>query len=836
MINTHRFRCAPWSVCETSLDLDLLGQTESIFALSNGHIGWRANLDESEPHAISGSYLNGVYEEVPLPYAETAYGYPEAGQTIVNVTNGKVIRLLVDDEPFDVRYGELISHERTLDFKTGLLTRTAEWESPNHRRVRIRSVRLVSLAHRALAAILYEVEPLDHTADVVLQSELVANEPVLGKGAKDPRSGTVIEQPMAPELSAATQRGAVLVHSTKRSRLRVAAAMDHIVMAPRGVEIKSESHPDHARLTVTASLKRRQRLTLVKFVAYGWSSLRSIPALRAQVEGALTTARDHGWTGLANAQRRYLADFWSRSDVELDGDQEVQQGIRFGMFHVLQAAARAEQRAIPAKGLTGPGYDGHTFWDTETFVLPVLTYTAPQPVADALRWRHSILAGARQRAKDLRLEGAAFPWRTIRGEECSGYWPASTAAFHINADIADAVLRYITATGDTRFERNYGAELLIETARLWASVGHFDRGGDFRIDGVTGPDEYSALMDNNLYTNLMAQRNLRSAADAAARNRSVAQRLKVTAAEIKTWRRAADKIYVAYEPELKIHKQASQFTDHDVWDFKQTRPDQYPLFLHFPYFDLYSKQVAKQADLVLAMHLRGDFFMADEKARNFAYYEALTVRDSSLSSCTQAVMAAEVGHLQLAHDYLGEAALMDINDLEHNVRDGVHMGSLAGAWIAAVQGLGGMRHHGESLGFSPRLPPLISRLSFRVGFLGRLIQVSFDHERVTYKLLRGDPLAFDHFGQRVRVSARAPVVRGIPELHSPPEPSQPPGREPARRGQAQPRKLSPTSSPRSRPLPSAARRPSRRRPSRRSPAPASAPRRRGPSPPSDRVA
>src|SRR5437867_12273895 len=450
------------------------------------------------------------------------------------------------------------------------------------------------------------------------------------------------------------------------------------------------------------------------------------------------------------------------------------------MFHVLQAAARAEQRAIPAKGLTGPGYDGHTFWDTETFVLPMLTYTAPKAVADALRWRHSILDRARRRARELGLEGAAFPWRTIHGEECSGYWPASTAAFHVNADVADAVLRYVTATRDGRFEREYGAELLIETARLWASLGHFDRDGKFRIDGVTGPDEYSALADNNLYTNLMAQRNLVAAAAAARSNRAVAKRLKVTAAETERWRSAAENVYIPHDPDLKIHKQASQFTDHEAWEFAKTRPDQYPLFIHFPYFDLYRKQVVKQADLVLAMHLRGDAFNAEEKARNFAYYEAITVRDSSLSSCTQAVIAAEVGHLQLAHDYLGEAALMDLEDLEHNVREGVHMGSLAGAWHAAVAGFGGMRHHGESLGFAPRLPAGIKRLTFRIVFRGRRVKVSFDHRNARYTLVSGRPLDCLHHGESMRLTAARTTLRAIPKIQPGKEPEQPPGRAPAR--------------------------------------------------------
>jgi alpha,alpha-trehalose phosphorylase len=847
--NGQTFTVEPWAIRESELDLKLLGQTESIFALSNGHIGWRANLDEGEPHVISGSYLNAVYEEVPLPYAETAYGYPEAGQTLINVTNGKVIRLLVDDEPFDIRYGQLHKHERVLDFKTGTLTRTVEWESPAHRTIRVRSTRIVSLVHRALAAIVYEVEPLDGEVDLVLQSELVANEPVTGYKRNDPRSAEVIDQPLTSELAHHDRTRSVLIHSTNRSKLRIAAAMDHAVKGPRGTETSNESGADYARFTVTSSVSTGQKLTLVKFVAYAWSSLRSIPALRSQVEGALSTAVEHGWSRLAAAQTRYLGEFWSRADVELEGDPQIQQAIRFAMFHVLQSAARAEQRAIPAKGLTGPGYNGHTFWDSETFVLPVLTYVAPSAVADALRWRYSILDLARSRAHDLGFKGATFPWRTIHGEECSGYWPASTAALHINADVADAVVRYVSASGDRSFERNTGAEILVETARLWASVGHFDRDGQFRIDGVTGPDEYSALADNNLYTNLMAQRNLNAAADAVDRNRALRRKLKVTAAEIKTWRRAAENVYVPYDPDLEVHKQASQFTDHERWDFANTTSEEYPLFLHFPYFDLYRKQVVKQADLVLAMHLRGDAFTAEQKARNFAYYEAITVRDSSLSSCTQAIIAAEVGHVELAHAYLGEAALMDLQDLEHNVRDGVHMGSLAGAWLAAVQGLGGMRHHGDWLGFNPRLPRAIRRLTFRIMFLGRRIKVEVSHREAKYTLVQGRPITFQHYGEPVRLAGR-PMTRPIPRIKQLQEPKQPPGREPAR-ATAQPRSLRPprlrggaaaggggasTSAQRSRRLPSGGRRPSRRQPSRRSRARASGPRRRGPSPPSSRAA
>jgi alpha,alpha-trehalose phosphorylase len=780
VIQHPAFRVEPWAVREAELDLGTLAQTESVFALSNGHIGLRGNLDEGEPFGLPGTYLSGFYELRPLPYAEAGYGYPESGQTVLNVTDGKIIRLLVDDEPFDVRYGELRSHERLLDLRAGVLQRTAEWVSPTGRAVRVSSTRMVSFSQRAVAAILYEVEPLDESTPVVVQSELVANESMPQTEA-DPRAAAALASPLRSEDFISRDARAILTHTTTASELRVSAAMGHVIDGPTGTESTIESFEDLARLAVSADVSPGHPLRLVKFLAYGWSGQRSLSAVRDQVGAALAEALHRGWDGMLAEQREYLDEFWERADVEIDGDSELQQAVRFALFHVLQAGARAEQRAIAAKGLTGPGYDGHAFWDTETFVLPVLTYVAPRAAADALRWRHSTIELARDRARQLGLQGAAFPWRTIRGQECSGYWPAGTAAFHINADIADAVIRYVAVTGDDAFERDVGTEVLVETARLWRSLGHHDASGSFRIDGVTGPDEYSALADNNVYTNLMAQHNLRGAADAVVRHPEIATRLGVDPEEAAGWRDAADKIAIPYDRELGVHSQADAFTVHDRWDFEPTSPEQYPLLLHFPYFDLYRKQVVKQADLVLAMFVRGDAFTDEEKARNFAYYESLTVRDSSLSAGTQAILAAEVGHLELAYDYFAEAALMDLDDLEHNTRDGLHIASLAGAYAAAVAGFGGARDHQGVLSFRPRLPEALSRLAFRLSFRGRRLLIEIRHAEARYTVMEGEPLEIEHFGQRAVVETGRPLTRRIPPAPKVHTPSQPPGRSPARR-------------------------------------------------------
>ena len=781
MITEEEFPVEPWQVRETRLDLNLLAQSESLFTLSNGHVGLRGNLDEGEPYGLPGTYLNSFYEIRPLPYAEAGYGYPEAGQTIVDVTNGKIIRLLVEDEPFDVRYGELKAHERVLDMRAGTLTRRAHWRSPAGKEVSVVSTRLVSLAQRGVAAIEYVVEAVGAFVRVTVQSELVTNEDQ-PETSGDPRVSAILDKPLEAVDHEIAERGTVLMHRTRSSALMMAAAMDHEVEVPGRVEVTTDARADLARTTVICGLRAGQKLRIVKYLAYGWSSMRSRPALRDQAAAALHSARYSGWQGLLDSQRAYLDDFWENADVEVEGDPESQQAVRFGLFHLLQASARAERRAIPSKGLTGTGYDGHAFWDTEGYVLPVLTYTAPHAVADALRWRASTLPLARDRAAELGLKGASFPWRTIRGQECSAYWPAGTAAFHINADIAMAFERYRAVTGDHSLEKECGLEVLVETARLWMSLGHHDRHGVWHLDGVTGPDEYTAVVRDNVFTNLMAAHNLVSAAEACNRHPEAAELMGVTNEETSAWRDAAEAVHIPYDAELGVHQQCEGFTTFAEWDFEANKT--YPLLLHEAYVRLYPAQVIKQADLVLAMQWQSHAFTPEQKARNVDYYERRTVRDSSLSACTQAVMCAEVGHLELAHDYAYEAALIDLRDLHANTRDGLHMASLAGAWMALVVGFGGLRDDEGILSLDPQLPDGISRLRFRLRWRDFRLTVDVNHSDVTYTVRDGPgaELTIRHAGKELTLTSESPTTVAV-RIRKPllPPPHQPPGREPMHR-------------------------------------------------------
>jgi alpha,alpha-trehalose phosphorylase len=787
VIGQDVFPVDPWGVHERRLDLDLLAETESVFALANGHLGLRGNLDEGEPRGLSGTYLGGFYESYKLSYGEKGYGFPEDGQAVVDVTDGKIIRLLVDDEPLDVHRGRLDSHERHLDFRTGVLSRTMDWTSEAGRRVRVRTERLVSFDQRSVAVVRYEVEAMgDEPIRVALQSNLLANQRPQERAHDDPRTAAELGAVLEGRLATQHDQRVVLAHTTRTSGLSLAAGMDHVLEVDDHPTSLTQIDEDLGRVTVSAMLEPGKPLVLTKVLAYHWSSQQSVEWLRDQVDASLENALAVGFDGLVAAQRRILDAWWRVADVELEGDDEVQQGLRYALFQLLQAGARAETQPIPAKGLSGAGYDGHAFWDTEAFVLPVLTYARPSLARDALRWRHSTLPQARERARQLGLRGAAFPWRTIHGEECSGYWPAGTAAFHVNAGVADAVRRYWLATGDERFDREIGVELLAETARLWASLGHHGPDGSFRIDGVTGPDEYSALVDDNVYTNLMAQQNLLEAADAIERHPDIGRHLGVHDHEVAAWRTAAHAMHVPFDERLGIHPQDQDFLQHARWPFESTAPEAYPLLLSQPYFALYRTQVVKQADLVLAMVRRGDAFTPEQKRRNFEYYEGITVRDSSLSAAVQAIMAAEVGHLELAHDYLAEAALTDLRDLRGDTANGVHVASLAGALAAVMNGFGGLRDHGTILAFSPRLPAHLPRLRFPVVWRGLRLVVEVGPTEVRYALDHDEhadaTMTFSHWGEELTLRVGEELTRPVPAAPADlRRPMQPHGREPRRR-------------------------------------------------------
>jgi alpha,alpha-trehalose phosphorylase len=777
-----------WAIVERQLDLDRVPVTEALFALSNGYIGMRATPEEGRPTFENGTYLNGVYESWQILYGESAYGFTKTGQTIVNVADTKSIKLYVDDEFFNPESSEIVRWERRLNMRDGTLDREVVWQTPGGKHVQIVSRRLVSFAERHLCATWYEVTLLDAEGPMVISSEIVV--PSQEESARDeeeiedPRRGTVLPgRVLKPLLQTDGGLRAVLVHRTAKSGILVAAGIDHALDTRCEVRTLTKTTERFGQIVFEIDARAGETIRLEKYAAYHHAFTASPEQLAARTEWTLDRAKRHGFAAILSDQQRYVADFWERSDVEVELDPAarenggwLQQALRFNLFHLLQATARTDGAGLPAKGLTGSAYEGHYFWDAEIYVLPFLVYTAPDVARGLLLHRYKQLPHARERARLLNQRGAKYPWRTINGDEASAYYAAGTAQYHINADLAYAIRKYVEATGDETFLAEKGAEILVETARLWTDLGfHSSRqDGKFVIHGVTGPDEYTTVVNNNTFTNLMARENLRYAGEVVERlerehperYEELVERTGLARSELAEWRRAAEAMFVPFDERLGIHPQDDDFLDKEMWDFESTPADAYPLLLHYHPLVIYRFQVIKQTDVVLAMFLLPEEFTPEQKRRNFTYYDAITTGDSSLSAPIQAILALELGRGDLAREYTAQGVLMDLADVHGNARDGCHIAAMGGSWMIVTYGIAGLRDRGGKLSFDPRMPVWWRSLRFRLQHRGRTLQVELTASSARYTLLDGEELELEHQGEAIMLTAAEPVAERH-ETHEP---------------------------------------------------------------------
>jgi alpha,alpha-trehalose phosphorylase len=776
---SHDYPADEWNVIEKAFHPEFLAQLETMLALGNGYLGMRGCPEEGGPNAENATLINGFYETWPIVYGEEAYGFAKTGQTICNVTDSKIIKLFVDDEPFWLPNANLLKYDRRLNMKSGTLDREILWETPAGKQILIRSRRLVSFENKHVAAISYCVTLLNANASVVISSEMSADEPTALAAVDDPRlakafSGRVLH----PRASYAKGHRIVLCHATEESRLTVVCATDHALETLCPHTDNTAYRDDFGQVAFTVDARAGSPIELTKYIVYHTSGTASPEELCGRAEWTLDRVTTKGFQQLLNSQEQYLDDFWRRSDVRVRDVREdrlkrstveIQQAIRFNLFHMLQASASAEDAGVPAKGLTGKAYEGHYFWDTEIYVLPFLTYTSPRIAKNLLTFRYKMLPRARARAKQLGHRGAMFPWRTISGEEASAYYAAGTAQYHINADIMYALRKYVQATGDESFLRDCGAEMLVETARLWVDLGFYSetKGGKFCINGVTGPDEYNAVVNNNAYTNLMARENLRYAAETVKSLQSaqpdaynaLMHKTALDPSESEAWLRAAENMYVPYDEERQIILQDDSFLEREPWDFRNTPPERYPLLLFYHPLNIYRKQVIKQADVVLALFLLGDMFSLEEKKRNFYFYDPLTTGDSSLSSCVEAIIAAQIGDMDKAFRYGMAALLMDLADVGGNVKDGCHIASMGGSWMMLTYGFGGMRDTDGRLSFWPRrAPEENATLRFPVTYRGQRLEVEIGLEKVEYALRAGESLRIRHEKEEIDLTRENPLA------------------------------------------------------------------------------
>lgn len=744
----NRYEVCEDAFIENEPDADDVGHLESVFALGNGYLGMRGTYDErnEDMSEIPGMYINGIFESEPIYHLCNFVGFAQNEQYTINLCDWRIIELYIDDEKASVSNG-IKNHRRTLDFKRGEVVRTFEFTTKSGKTARVESVRIVNNFAVHGAEIKYTVTPVNFDGEVELRSCVVKNTPINGKMT-------------TKTISESAENGMFIMETrTNRSKKTAVAAIAHKVWAKtyRAAENNSE---DVYEYIIKTSLNSGESVSLEKYAAF-YSDEDDVNDLRAFAEKEVKDNVNTGFDALRDKQHEYWHNHWKLGDVVIEGNSADQQAVRFSLFHLKNQLPSINHASIGATGLTGEIYSGKVFWDTEMYLMPYYLFTDCNNCKEPLMYRVKLLDKARERARQLKAEGAIYSWCSIDGEETSVVFEASTAELHINSDIAYAVWQYEKVTGDSDFIYDDCAEMLFETAKYYAHRGSFSDAydGRFCINAVCGPDEYACGVNNNCYTNFMVRFHLRYALDVYDRMRKacteklreITDKIGLTDEELDLWKRAADNMYYRINEKYGIYEQDSHFVYNDAVDMA-TIPKNFDIRPLYHPLDLWRIQILKQADVVLLQFILGDLFTVEEKKRNYDYYEPKTNHGSSLSAAIHSIMANEIDYCEDAYEYFRSASYMDINNFKRNTTGGLHMACLGGVWMSVVNGFMGMRLYNDGLHFAPKLPKAWESCTFNINYNNAVIRVRAEKDHTRFTLIDGENIHFTVYGEDVELS------------------------------------------------------------------------------------
>lgn len=718
---------------------------ETLLSTANGYVGMRGNFEEGYPidyDSIRGTYINGFYDIVDITYGESAYGFPKTAQKIVNVQDAQTIKISFEDEVFNTFVGEVVETNQKLDIQEGTSSRFVHWISPKGKEIKITFTRMASFTILELCLIHVSIESVNY--DGIIEIESTLNGEVSNyTNPNDPRVASghayilnLKDRFMEDNLVQITSR-------TKRSYKDVCCTVTH------SIDMENTFH--HNKFTSMGELEisKGSQVEFTKYIVYTDSIRYDDCAIEGKkiISQAVLSDINH-WKKL---QTKYLDDFWKYSKVEVEGRPDIQEALDYSVYQLLASAGKDPHSNISAKGLSGEGYEGHYFWDTEVYMLPFFTLTNPKIAQNLLKFRYETLDFSRARAIEMgHFKGAKIPWRTISGTECSGYFPAGSAQYHINADVAYSTIQYYLFSEDINYIFDCGFEVLVETARVWLDMGRFSDKGEFMIHDVTGPDEYSAIVNNNYYTNVMAKYHLYWTVKFAKLLKNefesveiLFEKLDLSEEELLQMEAASDNMFLPFDKERNIFLQDDSFITKPIWNFEKTPKDKYPLLLHFHPLTIYRHQVLKQADTILAMVLLDDV-SEEVLGDSYDYYEPLTTHDSSLSPCVYSIAASRIKRRETAYAFFMKTLRLDLDNLHHNTKDGLHIANAGGAYMTAIYGFAGLRIKEKGLCFYPSLPKELTSITFRLNHMGGVVEVNVG-EVFTIKVEKPmDIFVFDH--------------------------------------------------------------------------------------------
>lgn len=731
---------------------DELLLNETIFHNANGYIGVRGAYEEGYPEgylSIRGQYINAFYDITDMKQAEALHGLIEKKQTMTNIADTQSIKIYFGNEAFSMFRGKVKSAARSVDMRRGVTVRKVDWISPEGYEFTIQFKRMTSF--QTLPLFLQEIMITSHNYEgTVKLLSSHCGEVKNFSDTEDPRVADESVQYLYADSPYIEENCSYITAKTSRSGLQVCSGVGHTV--PNIYQTQVIVNGKEAEHVITGKIGKEETHCFYK---YSWfaDSVRG-GASPVEIKSKMSKIMKQPVEMLYREQEEYLSNYWENCDLQIGGDEDLNSAVHYNQYALLQSVGKDCRSNIAAKGLSGEGYEGHFFWDTEMYALPYFMLTCPDLAKNLLSFRYQTLEKAKENARMLgHGKGALYPWRTINGEECSGYFPSGTAAYHISGDIAYAVISYFLATGDTEYLYEQGAEIIVETARLWIDTGNFVS-GRFQIQDVTGPDEYTCMVNNNYYTNVLAKYNLEWAVkckdllSTAGKWEQFCKKLNIKEEELEEFARAAEQMYLPYDEELDINPQDDSFLQKKKWDFENTPPENYPLLLHYHPLALYRRQVCKQADTVLAHFILEDYQKLSTIRKSFLYYETITTHDSSLSTCIFSIVAAKLGMTKKAYDYFGESAKLDLFNTHKNTKDGIHTANMAGNYMAIVYGFAGLRIKESGLYLAPCIPKRWKDYHFRFLYRNTKMEVRVDKKKCEIVKLAGEPQIIYIYGTK----------------------------------------------------------------------------------------
>ena len=722
----------PWKIIETRFEPNRVKAAESLFSIGNGVMGQRANFEENYTgESLHGSYIGGVYYPDKTRVGWWKNGYPEYFAKVLNSAFWIGVEVRINGESLDLHTAKVLDFYRELDMQHGLLIRRFTAELPNKIKVEVEAVRFVSVVRTELGVLNYSLKVLSGDAEVELMP--YTNADVKNEDANyDEKFWDFVEKSANPSSNDVTMR-------TKKTNFSVSwFSRYELVINGKSSGIAFKPVEKHAWVGASAKIKvqKEDTITLYKYVGIT-SSLNHKPEdlVKAAQEVAVE-AQKAGFAALRNEQCNAWKEKWAQADVEIGGDDEAQQGIRFCIFQLLQTYTGKDTRLnVGPKGFTGEKYGGSTYWDTEAYCIPFYLSTAGDKVArELLKYRYNQLPQAIENAKKLGFtDGAAlYPMVTMNGEECHNEWEITFEEIHRNGAIAYAIYNYIRYTGDRNYLSEYGMEVLLGIARFWAQrITWSEERNKYVMLGVTGPNEYENNVNNNWYTNYIACWCLRYTKESmewvkqtqAQRYNEIIKKTRFD--ELNEWAQWIDIVEKMHLPEDKgrqIFLQQDGYMDKEQILVKDLDPTQRPLNQKWSWDRILRSCFIKQADVLQGLYFFEDHFDIETIRRNFHFYEARTVHESSLSSCVHVILAAKIGDLDKAYELYLRTSRLDLDDYNREVNEGLHITSMAGSWMAVIQGFAGMRVRDGQLTFDPKLPKHWTSLSFKVNFRGKVVE------------------------------------------------------------------------------------------------------------------